>query len=285
MENLVNYFENIPSLHRSLILVGGIAIFWMIESAVPLFKFSYKKWNHALLNFFFTITTITVNFLLAFFLFLTSEWTIENQFGLLHWLPDMPLWVSMILGLMILDLIGAYFAHWIQHRNKLMWKFHLVHHTDTFVDTTSANRHHPGESVIRFLLTTLAVLISGVPIWMVFLYQSLSVIFSQFNHANLNLPERVDRIISWVIVSPNMHKVHHHYVLPYTDTNFGNIFSIWDRIFGTFSYLPKDEIIYGVDTHMEAAEHSDLANLIKMPFQKYRPPTTGESVKERDLKV
>lgn len=283
MEALINYFANIPSLHRSLILVGGIAIFWMIESAVPLFRFSYRKWHHALLNFFFTITTVVVNFVMAFLLFLASDWTVSNGFGLLHWLPDMPVWLSLILGLLVLDLVGAYFAHWIQHQNKMMWKFHIVHHTDTYVDTTSANRHHPGESVIRFFFTTLAVLILGAPIWMVFLYQSLSVIFAQFNHANLNMPEKLDRIISWVIVSPNMHKVHHHYVLPYTDTNYGNIFSIWDRMFGTFSYLPKKEIVYGVDTHMNKEEHSDLMNLVRIPFQKYRPPTRSTMNEKSDV--
>ncbi len=290
METLINYFENIPSLHRSMILVGGIAIFWIIESAVPLFKFSYKKWSHAFLNFFFTLTTVLVNFLMAFLLFMVSNWAVTNDFGLMQWLSHWPLWFNLIIGLMILDLVGAYFAHWIQHKSKVMWRFHLIHHTDTYVDTTTANRHHPGESVIRFIFTTLAVFILGAPIWIVFLYQSLSVIFAQFNHANLNLPEKLDRIISWIIVSPNMHKVHHHYVQPYTDTNYGNIFSLWDRLFGTFSYLTKDAIKYGIDTHMEFKEHSDLISLIKLPFktrgeQKLMNEELNEIDEVKELKV
>ena len=103
---------------------------------------------------------------------------------------------------------------------------------------------------------------------MVFLYQTLSVIATQFNHANISLPNKLDALLSYFIVSPNMHKVHHHYKLPYTDSNYGNIFSIWDRIFGTFMVLPKEEIIYGVDTHMKIEEHNQLKNLLKIPFQK-----------------
>lgn len=106
--------------------------------------------------------------------------------------------------------------------------------------------------------------------WMVFLYQSLSVIASQFNHANISLPPKLDTILSYFIVSPNMHKVHHHYVLPYTDSNYGNIFSVWDRLFGTFTTLPKEELIYGVDTHMAPDEHNKLKKLLKIPFQKSR---------------
>ena len=70
-----------------------------------------------------------------------------------------------------------------------------------------------------------------------------------------------------------MHKVHHHYQLPYTDSNYGNIFSVWDRIFGTFSYFEKEKIIYGVDTHMNENEHNNLQNLLKIPFQPTQKPT------------
>jgi sterol desaturase/sphingolipid hydroxylase (fatty acid hydroxylase superfamily) len=108
--------------------------------------------------------------------------------------------------------------------------------------------------------------------WMVFLYQTLSVVATQFTHANIALPKRMDKIMSFVLVSPDMHKVHHHYKLPYTDSNYGNIFSVWDRLFGTFSYLEREQLVYGVDTHMQPKEHNDLKNLLAIPFQKYRSP-------------
>lgn len=274
IENIANYFATIPTSHRSAILVGGIAIFWLIEGAVPLFKFKYNKWQHAGINIFFTLTTIVINFAMAFLLLKSADWAIANDFGILQWLPEMPLWAYMLIGLLLLDLIGAYFVHWTEHRVAWMWRFHLVHHTDTNVDTTSANRHHPGESVFRFVFTTIGVIIVGTPMWLVFMYQSLSVILSQFNHANITLPKALDRAISWVIISPDMHKVHHHYVLPYTDSNFGNIFSIWDRLFGTFMTMPREEMVYGIDTHMDPAENNRLSNLLKIPFQPKRHPTT-----------
>ena len=276
MENIINYFSTIPSSHRSLILVGGITFFWLIESAVPLIKFSYNKWQHAAINIFFTLTTIVINFALAFILLKTADWTLANDFGILQWLPEMPLWLYMIVGLLLLDLIGAYFVHWAEHKVKWMWRFHLIHHTDTWVDTTSANRHHPGESVFRFIFTTAGVLLVGTPMWLVFMYQSISVLLSQFNHANITLPKSLDKAISLLIISPDMHKVHHHYTQPYTDSNYGNIFSIWDRLFGTFMTLDREKLVYGIDTHMKAEENNKLSNLLKIPFQEYRAPTGGK---------
>jgi sterol desaturase/sphingolipid hydroxylase (fatty acid hydroxylase superfamily) len=96
---------------------------------------------------FLTVTTIVINFILAFILLQTADWTIANEFGILQWLPQIPLWLYIVIGLLLLDLI-AYLVHFVEHKTKFLWRFHLIHHTDTW-DTTSANRHHPGESGIR----------------------------------------------------------------------------------------------------------------------------------------
>jgi sterol desaturase/sphingolipid hydroxylase (fatty acid hydroxylase superfamily) len=272
MENIISYFETIPSLHRGLILAGGIALFWIIESVNPFFKFKYNKLHHAGINIFFTLTTIVINFALAFILLQTAQYVTDKDFGILQWLPDMNIWIYTILGLLLLDFFGAYLAHFVEHRVKFLWKFHLIHHTDTYIDTTSGNRHHPGESVIRFIFTSLGVFIVGSPMWMVFLYQTLSVVATQFTHANICLPKKIDSLMSYFLVSPDMHKIHHHYKLPYTDSNYGNIFSIWDRIFGTFLYMKREDIVYGVDTHMDPKENNVLINLLKIPFQKSRSP-------------
>jgi sterol desaturase/sphingolipid hydroxylase (fatty acid hydroxylase superfamily) len=280
MDQIVEYFRTIPSSHRSVILVGGIAFFWIIESAVPLFRFKYSKVKHAGINIFFTLTTIIINFALAFVLLKSSDWAVANHFGILQWLPEMPLWLFAIVGLLLLDLIGAWLVHWAEHKIKWMWRFHLVHHTDTHVDTTSANRHHPGESVFRFVFTTAGVVLAGAPMWLVFMYQSISVLLSQFNHANIVIPKWLDNAMSWVLVSPDMHKVHHHYVQPYTDSNYGNIFSIWDRLFGTFMTIDRDKLVYGIDTHMKPEENDRLGNLLKVPFQNYRAPVGAKFSEE-----
>lgn len=257
-------------------MVSGITFFWLLEYAMPLFTGAYRKFKHAWINIFFTLTTIIVNFALAFLLLGTSDWVIANDFGLLQWLPEIPLWAYVLIGLLLLDLIGAYAAHWAEHRIKSLWMFHIIHHTDTNVDTTSANRHHPGESVIRFVFTLFGVFIVGAPIGIVMLYQAISVVLSQFNHANIALPKSVDRVLSWVIVSPDMHKIHHHYIMPYTDTNYGNIFSIWDRLFGTFAVLDREKIVYGVDTVPDSAEHSNIISLLKIPFMGHRRATSND---------
>lgn len=275
MEALLNYFETIPSLHRSLLLVGGITFFWLLEGVLPLVKFSYKKWEHAVPNLFFTLTTIIINFALAFLLLKISDWTVANNFGVLHWI-SLPLWAYILVGVLLMDFIGAYVAHYVEHKVKPLWMIHLVHHSDHNVDTTTANRHHPLESIIRFSFTLLAVFIVGAPIGIVMLYQSLSLISTQFTHANIKLPKKVDAAISWVLVSPDMHKVHHHYKLPYTDSNYGNIFSVWDRLFGTFMKFDRDAIVYGVDTFPDEVENSSLKSLLKQPFHTYRKPTTVE---------
>ena len=274
MEHIINYFETIPSLHRSIILVGGLTFFWVLEGSVPLFQFDYKKWRHAWPNLFFTGTTIVINFSLAFLLLASADWVVQNEFGLLYWLPEMPLWLFAVLGILMMDLIGAYLPHFTEHKIKPLWMIHLVHHSDHKVDTTTANRHHPLESVVRYVFTLSGVFIIGTPIAIVMLYQSLSLVSTQFSHANIKLPKAVDKALSYILVSPDMHKTHHHYKLPHTDSNYGNIFSIWDRFFGTYSYLDRDALVYGVDTFPDEIENSSLKSLLKQPFQPYRKPTT-----------
>ena len=265
MNKLVQYFEHIPPLHRALILAGGIAFFWLVENAVPLFNFNYKKWRHAGINIFFTLTTIVVNFAFAFMLVKTSDWCLQQHVGLLQWVT-MPLWLEWIVGLMLLDLVGAYCIHLIQHKVKWMWRFHIVHHSDTHVDTTTANRHHPGESVFRAVFAIIAVFVAGSPIWLVMMYQSLSAVLSQFNHANIKMPATADKLLRSVIVTPNMHRVHHHYMLPETDSNYGNIFSFWDRLFGTYHFTEPSKLHYGLDM-LEGCNDESIADQLKLPFK------------------
>ncbi len=281
MQNIIHFFQHIQSWQRSLFLISGIVIFWIIEGIIPLFRFNYNKFKHAGLNLFFTLTTVIINFSFAFLIVLASDYASKNQVGVLY-IFDLPLWLFVLFGLMIMDFIGAWLIHWIEHKIKWMWKFHIVHHADLWVDTTTANRHHPGESVFRALFTLLGVIIAGAPIWLVFVYQALSVFLSQFNHANISLPKSLDNIISWVIVSPDMHKVHHHFVQPLTDSNYGNIFSFWDRIFGTFEYV-KDtrKLKYGIDSYMQQQENNRMKKLLNIPFEPYRPPVGAKFSEEK----
>ncbi|MFT7033676.1 MAG: sterol desaturase/sphingolipid hydroxylase (fatty acid hydroxylase superfamily) [Cyclobacteriaceae bacterium] len=280
MENIVEFFGNIPTVFRAGILMGGLLFFWIIEGFFPLFSKGNKKYQHGFTNLFFTATTMVVGFGLAGALLWTSDFVSSNQFGLLY-LIDLPLWGQLILGVMLMDFIGAYLIHWVEHKVKWMWKFHLVHHSDTNIDVTSGLRHHPGETFFRIFFTIGAVFIIGAPMWIIMLYQSLSVLSAHITHANINMPKPVDTALSYLFVTPLMHKVHHHYQQPLSDTNFGNIFSVWDRMFGTFALVEDlSSLVYGVDTHMDASENTSLKNLLAIPFQKYRTPEGSEASRE-----
>ncbi len=278
MNAIVNFFEHIPSLWRAIILAGGISIFWIIEGLVPIVIFKYNKVSHAALNIFFTLTTILVNVALAFLLVQASTIVATHQFGLWHWLHYNVNALTVLAMLLLLDLIGAYTIHYIEHKITFMWQFHVIHHTDVYVDTTTANRHHPGESVFRALFTALAILVTGAPIGIVMLYQSVSALLSQFNHANIILPKWANNILSWVIITPAIHRVHHHYKQPLTDSNYGNIFSVWDRLFGTLKKVDHpNQLKFGIDTYPLPEEHSNVKKLLAMPFTKHRKTTNADA--------
>lgn len=283
MESFIEFFENIPSAFRAGILIGGIFLFWIIEGVFPLFEFGYRKVRHAGINAVLTAFFVVIGLGFAGILLGASEWVTANNFGILNWV-SMPVWLQIIVGVMLLDFFGAFLVHWVEHKVKWMWKFHLVHHSDTTVDVTTGLRHHPGEAVFRMIFTILGVIVVGAPIWIVFFYQTMSAAFTHFNHANIQMPKKLDRALSLVFVTPYMHKVHHHYTQPLTDTNYGNIFAIWDRIFGTFAQVDDTkELVYGIDTHMDPKEHDDVVNLLKIPFQKYRPPVGSKFGEDSDL--
>lgn len=286
MQSIINFFSDLPSYQRTIIIATGFMLMWMIESIIPLFRNNTEKAKHTGVNLFFTLTTIIVNFAFAVLLVKASGFTTQNHFGILYVL-NLPLWLHVILGVILLDLIGAYSIHLLEHKVKWMWKFHIIHHIDQHINTTTALRHHPGESIFRAIFLMVAIIISGVPFWLVLLYQSSSVLLSQFNHANIHLPKWLDKMIELVFVSPDMHKVHHHQYMPLTDTNYGNIFSFWDRIFGTYVHV-KDakEVEYGLDIYPLQKDNSHLAKLLLIPFEPYIPPVGSKfGEKEKEIVV
>jgi len=259
---------------KALLLACSFMFFWFLESLIPLLRLKYKRIRHAGINLFFIITNIIVSLPIAFLAVHLSEWTTKHQMGVLH-VSALPSWIYVVGGLVMLDFLAGYLPHYVQHKVKWMWKFHLVHHTDTEVDTSTANRHHPGETVLSMLFLLPAIVITGAPAWLIIVYQLIATAFGQFIHANISLPRRIDAVISWIFISPNMHKVHHHQTQPLTDTNYGNIFSIWDRLFKTFVKSDIANLKYGIDTHPHEEEHNSMSKLMALPFTEYRPATTS----------
>ena len=273
MQEILDYFDTIESSTRSIFLVSGLALFLSLETIIPLFKMDYNKFRHAGINLTFTLITLIVNLIGALLIAAAVNFNLENNTGMLYLIGDLSPWIYVILGLIFLDLIGAWLIHWIEHKVKWMWKFHLIHHTDPSVDVTSGLRHHPGENIFRLMFTSLAVLVTGASLGLVMLYQTISAFFAALTHANIQMPSWIDKPLSWIFVTPHFHKIHHHYVQPHTDSNYGNIFSIWDHLFRTTSSVGvMDDLIYGIDTHMSPEEHSSIKNLLMIPFQDYRHP-------------
>jgi sterol desaturase/sphingolipid hydroxylase (fatty acid hydroxylase superfamily) len=149
-----------------------------------------------------------------------------------------------LIGL-LLDLIGAYLVHLVEHKTKVLWRFHLIHHTDTWIDTTTANRHHPG--VIRFTFTAIGVLLIGSPMWLVFLYQPYPLWLH--NSTMLIFRFKKSRYYFKLFYCLARHTKCTIIMFCLYDSNYGNIFSIWDRLLNF--YDPPKEIIYGIDTHQE----------------------------------
>ena len=266
MEKFLHFFEAMPLWYRlSWILICLISC-WILEGGIPLFRFHYNKIKHIGVNFVFLTTTMIINGLFGVATVGIFEWISRTKFGLLNWI-DLPLWLELIIAILIFELVAQYTIHYILHRVKWMWKMHMIHHSDTHLDASSGTRHHPGDFITREVFALLAILITGVPASVYFFYRILTIFFTYFTHANIALPNWLDKTLSYVIVTPNMHKFHHHYMRPWTDSNFGNMFSIWDRLFGTFVYEDPKQIRYGLDV-LDNSKDENIGYQMGIPFNK-----------------
>jgi len=148
----------------------------------------------------------------------------------------------------------------------LGWQFHRVHHSDYEVNVTTAFRQHPGETVWRVLWHALAVAVFGLPMWVVLVYLVISTVNAQLEHANTSYPAAIDRVLRLILVTPDMHKVHHSREQIQTDTNYANIFSIWDRIFRTYTpTVDFSKLRYGLDD-FDIAKKQKITALLAVPF-------------------
>ncbi|RYY68002.1 MAG: sterol desaturase family protein [Chitinophagaceae bacterium] len=269
--DIIAFFDSLDKhpLLRMTILVGGLILFWIIEGAIPLVTPAYKKnkWRHASVNMLFTVIHLVIHTFLAIIIILLSDWCKANQFGLVYWI-DAGILATILISFLALDFFGGWLVHITQHKIPLLWRFHVIHHSDNNVDVTTGLRHHPGESLLRGGFFFIGIVLSGAPMYAVMIFQTIIIISTAFTHANISLPKKLDRILSYVLVSPNMHKVHHHWKQPYTDSNYGAVLSIWDRLLGTFKKLDPSQIRYGLDRYYSNDKDEDIVGLMKSPFTK-----------------
>ncbi len=253
-----------PAWQKLVWILICLSFNWLLEALIPLVKFQYRKWRHAGVNFIFLSTSISINILFGLLTVGLFQWIDQHQIGLLHYL-DLPIWAELIIAVLILDLIAQYWVHYLLHKYKWMWKFHMIHHSDTKVDATTGTRHHPGDYILREVFALIGIFITGAPLAFYVIYRIATLFFAYITHANITVHSRLDKVLSWVFITPNMHKFHHHFERPWTDTNFGNMFSFWDRLFGTLVYDDPRKVTYGLDV-LDGDLDQDVGYQFKIPF-------------------
>lgn len=186
-----------------------------------------------------------------------ASWAEGSGFGLLHWLGVPPL-IAVPLAILLLDL-AIYGQHRAMHRWPLLWRFHAVHHHDHDLDVTTALRFHPGEILLSTLYKAGAAALLGAPLIAVVIHETLLSAMAIFNHANIALPPRAERLVVPILVTPTMHVRHHSIVRREHDANYGNMLSIWDRLLG--SYCPEPAYPGPISIGLADTQRRDITGL------------------------
>ncbi|MEI8180068.1 sterol desaturase family protein, partial [Aestuariivirga sp.] len=172
-------------------------------------------------------------------------------------------WTGLVLDITVLD-VWIYWWHRANHEWPLLWRFHEVHHLDEFLDASSGLRFHFGEVVISSLVRAGVILALGVPLVSVVVFETLLAFNTMFHHSDLRVPPRLERAMSWVIVTPSIHWVHHHAIRRDTDSNYASLFSLWDRLFGSRSQtLRTPEMPIGT----QGLKDRGFTGLLARPFE------------------
>ena len=195
-----------------------------------------------------------------------AAWAETRGLGLLPWL-DIPGWVAVLSGVLLLDLL-IYWQHRVTHVVPLLWRLHRVHHADPALDATSALRFHPVEILLSMLLKMAAVVALGVPPLGVLLFEVLLNATAMFNHAAIRLPRGLERVLRWAVVTPDMHRTHHSEIPAETDSCYGFCLPWWDRIFGSYRAAPGagEAVVIGVAGWRAPAEQR-LDRLLVQPLR------------------
>jgi sterol desaturase/sphingolipid hydroxylase (fatty acid hydroxylase superfamily) len=267
MDNLHHFFSVHEDAAQIILYATIITSLWFAEILVSADSLR-TKFKHSSVNLLFICTALPVQLLLTTFIVIMSKWTNLHHWGLLnlvHWHTKG--WMYYIVAFVLLDLC-EYAYHVIMHKTDALWKFHLVHHSDLKVDVSTTTREHPGETFVRTCFLILWVTMLGPVIGVLIVRQIFQSFSNIAAHAEFRLSDRANKIVGSIFITPNLHHVHHHYRLPYTDCNYGDVLSIWDRLFGTFGELDREDTCFGIDTHMDEKINGRFLNVVKIPFQK-----------------
>lgn len=228
-----------PDWHTVWLIVfwSTLAIFAWIETRSPAAQGQAPRERRWPTNFSLGLINMILVPLAPVSGLIGAQWAQANGWGLLN-LVELPLWLVFVTTLLLRSFAG-YVFHFIMHKVQMLWRLHRVHHSDDYLDISTTLRSHPIElAALLLTLAPLAILL-GLDPWALIAYEVAEGAFSAFSHANFRLPERLDRPLRYVFVTPNMHRIHHSAYQPETDSNYGQVFSFWDRLFGTYSEAPR----------------------------------------------
>jgi sterol desaturase/sphingolipid hydroxylase (fatty acid hydroxylase superfamily) len=201
----------------------------------------------------------------------------SRGWGLLQWRP-VPPWAALLVAVVGRSLV-SYAVHVAMHRMPALWRIHRVHHTDPFLDVSTTVRFHPLEFLVQLGPNVLLLLALGLPVWTLVCYEILDTATNLGIHANVRVPPALDRWLRSVVVTPDMHRVHHSAAWPETDRNYGVVLSWWDRLFGTYQAAARcgpDEMVLGLAECQDGRARS-LGWLLRLPWMGRieRPPSAS----------
>jgi sterol desaturase/sphingolipid hydroxylase (fatty acid hydroxylase superfamily) len=258
--------KSLVEMNINYLVAGLIVIFYSLEHLLePQFSFKHKSlhWGN---NFLFQVVFFVANIYWAYVLVYCFEWLNEHKVGLFY-LFEMPYWLKLIAGVAMLDLV-TYWFHRIGHLVPFVWRFHRVHHSDTKMDASTYFRGHPIEIFLWFGISNIiASAIFGLDLFTLGLYYLIATPLFFLEHSNLRFPAWLDRTVGLIFTTPNLHKIHHDQDQHYTDSNFADIFILWDRIFGTFTYKPIEKVKLGLE-EFDTKERQSFWFLLKSPFMR-----------------
>jgi sterol desaturase/sphingolipid hydroxylase (fatty acid hydroxylase superfamily) len=194
----------------------------------------WLRWVHA--GVFYVLGTLVSNLVLPLGVFGAALVAAEKDWGVLHALP-VPLWLSVLVGILAID-FTQWLCHWTMHHSAL-WRVHRLHHSDDVLDVATAFRFHPAETLYRLLAQAVVVTTIGIPPIAVALSAALTVAADVWEHANIRSPHWIKGVDS-VIITPDLHRIHHTTIAQHQKSNLGTLFTFWDRLFG--SYIPSGSL-------------------------------------------
>jgi sterol desaturase/sphingolipid hydroxylase (fatty acid hydroxylase superfamily) len=264
--------SNVPSVVSTGLttiagILGAMAVVALIEAAIPLHP--RGRWNRAHLgpNLALTFVTFATNLVFNAAVVVGLIRLEARGVGLLHWFSLPPLLAGAVV-LVGLD-FSFYLAHVAMHASPVFWRMHRVHHSDPAVDVTTTIRQHPGEGVLRYAFMAAFAFALGAPPGAFAVYRLWSVLSGLLNHANIRVPRRLDTALSLVFGTPNMHKLHHSRARHQANTNYGTIFSLFDRVFGTFTPSEQGvDVVYGLAGFDDPVAQS-TRGLLGIPFRHF----------------